>query len=89
MRSTLFILSVILGGCLAIATSVRAEYPNSSQYLINKYSNGPVALPLANIIDNTVSTNSFQSQQLITPKGAYLITKSGNTTYIIQTGKTK
>ena len=97
MRSTLFILSVILGGCLAIATA-RADVviTPSGMYTVTTAGNttfvqqvgttsgytGPAITPAIPVTPNATT-------QAITPSGSYLIINNGSTTSVIQTGRTK
>jgi hypothetical protein len=98
MRATLFILSVILGGCLAIATSVRADVviTPSGMYTVTTAGNttfvqqvgttsgytGPAITPAIPVTPNATT-------QAFTPSGSYLIINNGATTSVIQTGRTK
>jgi hypothetical protein len=97
MRSTLFILSMILGGLLAIATA-RAEtvITPSGMYSVTQSGNttfvqqigttsgytGPQIAPAIPVRPNATT-------QAITPSGSYLIINNGATTSVIQTGRTK
>jgi len=98
MRATLFILSVILGGCLAFAASVRADVviTPSGMYTVTTSGNttfvqqvgttsgytGPSIAPAIPVTPNATT-------QAFTPSGSYLIINNGSTTSVIQTGRTK
>ena len=89
MRKTLLVLGLLF--CSAVSAETISE---STAYLINKYGNSNYSTPkdqtsIGYGISVPRSTNSFNTQHLITPSGGYLITNQGNTTYIIQTSKTK
>ena len=93
MKSTLLILSMILGGAIAFATSAKAETQNvitpSGSYMVIQQGsttqviqtgkgNGPTILPAV-----PVTAGSSGWGTVITPQGSFMT----NGTTIIQTGK--